>query len=44
MRSVGIPVYTGFFIPDLRTAELGWWADRGCQAAFIQLVGQEGII
>jgi oxalate decarboxylase/phosphoglucose isomerase-like protein (cupin superfamily) len=44
MRSVGIPVHTGFFIPDLRTAELGWWEDRGCQAAFIQLMGQEGII
>ncbi|MFQ6028194.1 MAG: cupin domain-containing protein [Dehalococcoidia bacterium] len=44
MRSVGLPVHTGYFIPDLRTAELGWWEDRGCQCAFIQLMGQEGII
>ena len=44
MRSVGIPVHTGFFISDLRTLELEWWEDRGCKAAFIQLMGQEGII
>ena len=44
MRSVGIPIHTGFFIPDLRTLELAWWEDRGCKAAFIQLMGQEGII
>ena len=44
MQSVGIPVHKGYFIPDLNSLELGWWEDRGCQAAFIQLLGQEGII
>ena len=44
MQSVGIPIHTGFFISDLRTLELGWWKERGCHAAFIQLMGQEGII
>lgn len=44
MRSVGIPIHTGFFISDLRTLDLAWWEERGCQAAFIQLLGQEGII
>ncbi len=44
MSSVNIPVHTGFFIPDLRTVELGWWEERKCQAAFIQLEGQQGII
>jgi len=29
--------------PDLRTAELGPWGSRGYSAAFIQLVGQEGV-
>lgn len=43
MESVGIPIHRGFFIEDLRTIELGWWDERQCDAAFIQLVGQEGI-
>ena len=29
MQSVGIPVHKGFFIPDTRTMELGWWEARG---------------
>jgi quercetin dioxygenase-like cupin family protein len=44
MRSLGVPVHTGYFISDLRTVELGWWEERKCQAAFIQLEGQQGII
>ena len=44
MRSVGIPVHTGFFIPDLKLVELEWWEERKCRAAFIQLEGQQGII
>ena len=44
MRSINIPVHTGYFIPDLRTVELGWWEERKCQSAFIQLEGQQGII
>lgn len=43
MESVGIPIHRGFFIEDLRTVELGWWDDRQCDAAFIQLTGQEGV-
>ena len=43
MRSVGVPVHTGYYIEDLRTLELGWWEERGCHAAFIQLEGQQGI-
>src|SRR5690349_9542040 len=43
MHSVGIPIHCGFFIDDLRTVELGWWKERGCHAAFIQLAGQEGV-
>lgn len=31
------------FISDLRTLELGWWAERECNAAFVQLSGQEGV-
>ncbi len=43
MYSVGIPVYTGFYITDTRDLELGHWDLRGCKAAFIQLSGQEGV-
>ena len=43
MDTVGIPIHRGYFIEDLRTVELGWWDERQCNAAFIQLMGQEGI-
>jgi gentisate 1,2-dioxygenase len=43
MESVGIPVHRGYFIEDLRKVELGWWAERGCHAAFLQLAGMEGV-
>ena len=43
MESRGLPIYRGFYIPDPRELDLGWWGDRGCMSAFIQLKGQEGI-
>jgi len=43
MESTGVPIITGFFIDDLRTAKLGWWEERQVQTAFIQLMGQEGV-
>ena len=43
MESTGLPIHTGFFIDDLRTVELGWWEERQCLSAFIQLMGQEGV-
>ena len=43
MKSKGIPIHTGYYIEDLRTIELEWWEERGCKAAFIQLLGQEGV-
>ena len=42
VASVGIPIVKGYYIEDLRTVELGRWDERDCDAAFIQLVGQEG--
>src|SRR5712692_4630033 len=44
MESRGLPVYRGYFIDDLRTAQLAPWPERQCSAAFMQLSGQEGII
>ena len=42
-RSTGLPIHEGYFIPDLRTLELGWWEERKCHAAFLKLSGQEGV-
>jgi quercetin dioxygenase-like cupin family protein len=43
MEEQGVPVHRGYYIEDVRTVELGWWAARGCDAAFLQLAGQEGV-
>lgn len=43
MEAQNVPIYRGYYIADLRTMELGWWALGGCNAAFIQLTGQEGV-
>ena len=43
MASVGIPIHKGYFIDDLTKLELGWWKERGCNAAFLELAGSEGI-
>ena len=44
IESTGAPIHRGYYIEDCRTVELGYWAERGCDAAFVQLVGQEGVI
>jgi len=38
-----LPIYTGYYLADLRTIELGWWEERKCHAAFLQLSGQQGV-
>jgi oxalate decarboxylase/phosphoglucose isomerase-like protein (cupin superfamily) len=43
MDSLGLPIHSGYYIEDLRTLELGRWEERGCDAAFVQLEGQQGI-
>lgn len=43
IESVGIPIHRGYYIQDLRTIELGRWQERGCDAAFLVLAGQEGV-
>src|SRR5579885_1738268 len=43
MDSRGVPVHRGFFVRDVRNMELGWWEERKCNTAFIQLAGQEGV-
>ncbi len=43
MEKQSIPVHRGYYVEDLRSAQLGWWGARGRDAAFIQLQGQQGI-
>lgn len=43
IASTGVPVHRGYFIEDLRTIDLGRWDERDCDAAFLQLAGQEGV-
>jgi len=43
VKEQGVPIHKGYYIPDLRTVELGWWKKRECNAAFLLLAGQEGI-
>ena len=33
----GIPIYSGFFVEDLRKLQLGFWGDRNANGAFINL-------
>ena len=43
MDSRGVPVHRGFFVSDVRSAELEYWEERKAKTAFIQLAGQEGV-
>jgi len=43
MESQGIPIHRGYFIDDVRTVEVGKWDERGCNACFLELAGQEGV-
>src|SRR3954454_18637767 len=43
ITSTGVPIHRGYFVEDGRTAELGWWEERQCNAAFCVLAGQEGV-
>jgi oxalate decarboxylase/phosphoglucose isomerase-like protein (cupin superfamily) len=43
IESTGVPVHRGYFVEDLRTLQLGPWDERDCNAAFLELAGQEGV-
>ena len=44
VRQTGLPVLRGHYVADVRTAELGWWAERECSAAFVDLQGQGSLM
>src|SRR5947208_16980767 len=43
VEGLELPIYKGYYVEDLRTLPLGRWDDRGCDAAFLQLAGQQGV-
>jgi hypothetical protein len=43
VKSTELPVYTGYFVEDIRTIELKPWEERGLDAAILQMAGQEGV-
>src|SRR5439155_974978 len=43
MEAQHIPIHRGYFIDDVRTVEVGRWDERGCNACFLELAGQEGV-
>lgn len=43
IEALELPIYKGYFVEDLRTIQLGRWDERGCDAAFLQLAGQQGV-
>src|SRR5437868_7154491 len=42
-QSLKIPVYTGYYVEDVRTLELGWWSERQCYSAILKLAGNENV-
>ena len=40
VKDTGLPVHRGHYVGDVRTAEVGWWDERECGAAFVDLQGQ----
>jgi len=43
IESLGVPIYRGHYISDLRTIDLGWWEEKQYSVAFLQFMGMEGV-
>jgi oxalate decarboxylase/phosphoglucose isomerase-like protein (cupin superfamily) len=43
MASTGLPVYRGHHVAEPATAEVAPWPERGVKAAFVQLMGMQGV-
>jgi hypothetical protein len=43
LKNDGLLVHNGYYIEDVRTVQLGRWDRAGCDAAFFELAGQEGV-
>ena len=43
VESLDVPVHRGYFVEDVRNLDVAPWPEMGCNAAFIQLAGMEGV-
>ena len=43
MESLGLPIYSGHHVEDLRTVKLEWWEARQAHTAFLRLKGMDGV-
>ncbi len=43
VESLDLPIHRGYFVEDVRNLEVAPWPEMGCDAAFIQLAGMEGV-
>lgn len=43
MESIGVPIYDGHCVSDLRSVQLERWEERNAKAAFLALKGMEGV-
>ncbi len=43
VESLDLPIHRGYFVEDVRNLEVAPWPEMGCNAAFIQLAGMEGV-
>jgi oxalate decarboxylase/phosphoglucose isomerase-like protein (cupin superfamily) len=43
MASTGLPIHKGYYIESLKDVELGYWEERECKAAFLEMAGSEGL-
>ncbi len=44
IQAQGIPIYRDYFVEDARELKLEPWSAMECNGAFLQLVGQEGVV
>lgn len=43
VESLGLPIYSGHHVEDLRKVQLEWWEERQAKTAFLRLRGMEGV-
>jgi hypothetical protein len=43
IETLDVPIYRGHFVSDLRKIELGWWAERQSNVAFLNFKGMDGV-
>jgi hypothetical protein len=43
LKQQDVPIHGGYYVEDFRTLERGYWKQRGCPGAILNLKGHEGV-